>query len=678
MIIAVLAPTLLLASTNAVRFAGLGGQPSAPLVGDMMGQAVLRNFPQAATYTLTFGEGGLPSGTNWSVTCNGTTIASTAPQINFTESSGNYSYSVGPLAGFDANRWSGYVLVQSSNTFQGIFFTPHAYALTFAETGLGANLTWAVFIGTQHQYSMAPNVTFVEPNGSYTFSIAEQGSYIVTPSSGTVNITGSNVTVNISFVSDAVPTYTVTFTESGLPGSTLWEVYLSGATGGSTSSTIRLNVSNGSYYYVAYTTFFPGTVNWISNDSTGNVTVSGSNISIVIYFYAAPYTVTFVEAGLPSPGLFEAALDGLGRAGAGTVSFAEASGSFPYQVFPADGLYPSPENGTVVVNGGDISVEINFGPPSSPVVFTESGLPAGTNWSIDVNGTTRFTTATFLTFSLTDGTYNYSVPSVPGFATPTPGSFTVAGGLVSVLVNFTQDVFSLTFHESGLPPGTDWGVVIGSETESGASSNLTFYLANGVYGFLVIGIAGYVYTTSSPAVVAGAPSIVSVAFSLQTYPIVFVQFGLPAGSNWSATVANKTLGVNETQSSVSDSITFFLPNGTYSVGFGLPPGFQINSTESEFTVAGGGDHSVPVSGTPPGTTQPPGKSTPTSRASTGLADATILEIGLVIAVVAVLAVLLGRRSRPPGTMPASDPRSPYYPYFVAVREEQDTSHPPTP
>jgi hypothetical protein len=651
-----------------------GGSPSVPFDGATPQEPAARTtteaHPAASNFTVTFGEGGLPTGTNWSVTFSGTKITSSSSRMNFSEPTGNYSYTVAPVPGFYSRPSSGYLLVQSHNASQGISFYPYTYVLTFSETGLPANTTWVIFLGTGYKYGSTQNVTFVEPNGSYSYSFSQPGSYVPTPSSGTVNLIGANATVYVNFVSNAPPSYSVTFSEIGLSAPTDWEVWLDGEVGESASSSLTLNESNGTYYYVAYTTYLADTTNWISNDSTGNVSVSGLNVSITVHFYAAPYTVAFVETGLPSPGIFEAAVDGLGRAGAGTTSFAEASGSYPFQVFPAYGMYPWPENGTVVVNGGDVTIAVNFGAQRSTVVFTESGLPAETNWSVDVNGSASSTNANSLTIALPNGTYSYSVPLISGFAPPASGTFSVSGSRVSVFVNFMRNTFLLTFRESGLPTGTAWGVVIGTETESGVSSNLSFLLPNGVYGFLIVGIPGYVYTAPTPAILNGAPAIVSVTFSLQSYPIVFVQFELPAGSNWSVNVANLTMGINRTQSSIGDSITFFLPNGTYTVRFDLPSGYLLNSTDSEFTVAGGGDHSVPISGPSPGpgSTQPPVSLTPGQHAVLAPSAATLAWIGLAIATATVLALLVSRRLRPPATLPPSDPRSPYHPYFQAVQE----------
>ncbi|MEM3325620.1 MAG: S53 family peptidase, partial [Thermoplasmata archaeon] len=64
------------------------------------------------TYTVTFTESGLPSGTSWSVTFNSNTKSSTTNTISFTGiANGTYSYSVGAVSGYTASPSSGTITV---------------------------------------------------------------------------------------------------------------------------------------------------------------------------------------------------------------------------------------------------------------------------------------------------------------------------------------------------------------------------------------------------------------------------------------------------------------------------------------------------------------------------------------------------------------------------------------
>jgi len=54
-------------------------------------------------YTVTFTETGLPYGTSWSVTFNGTTESSSTNTITFNEPNGIYSFSIASISGYSAS-----------------------------------------------------------------------------------------------------------------------------------------------------------------------------------------------------------------------------------------------------------------------------------------------------------------------------------------------------------------------------------------------------------------------------------------------------------------------------------------------------------------------------------------------------------------------------------------------
>ena len=65
-------------------------------------------------YPVTFTETGLPSGTNWTVTLNGTPQASTTSTIVFLEVNGSYAFSVRSVAGYNAVLTGGSVFVKGA------------------------------------------------------------------------------------------------------------------------------------------------------------------------------------------------------------------------------------------------------------------------------------------------------------------------------------------------------------------------------------------------------------------------------------------------------------------------------------------------------------------------------------------------------------------------------------
>ena len=74
-------------------------------------------------YNITFTESGLPSGTTWYVTLNGTTESSTTSTIVFSEINGIYTYSIANVSGYTVSPLSGSVTVQGKNATQSVTFT---------------------------------------------------------------------------------------------------------------------------------------------------------------------------------------------------------------------------------------------------------------------------------------------------------------------------------------------------------------------------------------------------------------------------------------------------------------------------------------------------------------------------------------------------------------------------
>ncbi|HZY70880.1 MAG TPA: hypothetical protein VFF67_07900 [Thermoplasmata archaeon] len=249
------------------------------------------------------------------------------------------------------------------------------------------------------------------------------------------------------------------------------------------------------------------------------------------------------------------------------------------------------DNTTKIVQNAYLTPSINWSAQWFPVTFVRSGLPPGTPWSITLNGSKTATTGTQIQYSVHPGTYSF-VAEAPGYqsnlstANPSIGTVAVEGFGTSVSVVFHRVSYQLVFHETGLPTGSGWGVLIGSESQTSFTSNLTYTEPNGTYGYVVLPVAGYVVPSSGLAFINGSDLIVAVGFRPLTYPIVFVEFGLPPGSNWSVTISNLSTGFNLTKSSTSNSLVFFLSNGTYSIGFSLPAGYSGNASSTSITVAG--------------------------------------------------------------------------------------------
>ncbi|MHB8553999.1 MAG: hypothetical protein ACYDAO_10520, partial [Thermoplasmataceae archaeon] len=75
------------------------------------------------TYSVTFTEKGLPSGTKWNVTFNGVILPSATNITTFTVPNGTYSYSIGNVSGYTVSLQSNKVIVNGNNITISITFT---------------------------------------------------------------------------------------------------------------------------------------------------------------------------------------------------------------------------------------------------------------------------------------------------------------------------------------------------------------------------------------------------------------------------------------------------------------------------------------------------------------------------------------------------------------------------
>jgi hypothetical protein len=159
-------------------------------------------FQTVATYPITFTETGLPSGTGWSVTLAGSTVGSgSGSSIILHEPNGSYSYDVGVVAGYLSAPTSGVVTVAGAGTSVGIvFFTPNSgYTVTFQEKGLHGGTPWQIDVAGEVLSSNTTRISLTLPNGSYAFTVVAVPGYTAKPSSGTITVSGANLTVTIRF-----------------------------------------------------------------------------------------------------------------------------------------------------------------------------------------------------------------------------------------------------------------------------------------------------------------------------------------------------------------------------------------------------------------------------------------------------------------------------------------------
>jgi hypothetical protein len=162
------------------------------------------------TYNVAFEESGLPSGTSWSVTLNGTSKTVTAPTtITFVSSNGTLPWTVAPVPGYTPNVAGASVTVKGANVEVTITWTAIAqpvtktYTITFVEKGLPGGTDWSIHLNNTTSVSIRSTTSsgaFTGVSaGSYGYWVPDVGLYAPANSTGKVVVTNANVTVDVTF-----------------------------------------------------------------------------------------------------------------------------------------------------------------------------------------------------------------------------------------------------------------------------------------------------------------------------------------------------------------------------------------------------------------------------------------------------------------------------------------------
>jgi YVTN family beta-propeller protein len=418
------------------------------------------NVSHPPSYPVTFAESGLPVGWNWSVDVNGTTWFSNTTTLTFESPNGSFPYllSAGSTAGYSGAPARGSFDVAGGGVNLTVRFVQQLYTLLIGEAGLPRGLAWSATLtgpGTSvFNQTTGSSMQFRLGNGTYQIVFASlDSSYHPQEATVDFRIQGAGQTVDVQYFETM---YVLTFLERGLAPGTEWTVALNGTVHDSPYDEVFFDAPNGTFNY----TVAP-VGDEVPTTSAGTLTIDGSATTVDVVF-GPGYPVRFAETGLPTGTSWSVEFAGATLVTDGMSLVVNATnGSYPYYVPSVGGYAPSPATGTVNLLGAVVTVTISFSlvrPESFTVSFEESGLPVATDWSVSV-GTVNHSSATALvTFAEPNGTYAYTVASVPGYSVRSTGSFTLVGLALVVPVNFTLSGSSATVGIWGLT-ASDWTLV---------------------------------------------------------------------------------------------------------------------------------------------------------------------------------------------------------------------------
>jgi hypothetical protein len=482
---------------------------------------------------------------------------------------------------------------QSLALFETYPFPESAGPLQFIESGLPTGTRWFVTVNGAVSSSAGSNLTLFVPTGNYptsvlTLEVRDHAAERFEP------FAPSSVQVGTS------PTwYAILFARQ-------WTVAVEVSPAGTgyvspnpswanASAPLTLTATAGpGFVFRHWFGWGPGSINGTVNPAV--VLPSGPVTEKAVF--SGGYPVLFSETGLPAGTKWSVALRGVTNSSvSSTIGFYTANGSFGFLVEPPAGYRAHPPAGSVNVTGASVEVLIAFQvlTPPAPrynVSFVESGLPAGTDWSVEVRNVSMNTTTSTLTFREANGTSGFKIGNVSGYrAHPPAGSVNVSGAEVRVPIVFQKLTppgarYAVTFAETGLPSGTNWSVLVRNVTIASTTQNITFHEANGTSGYAVGNVSGYrAHPPAGSVNVTGAAVRVTIAFQPLTppgarYTVTFIETGLPGSALWSIVVRNESV------SSTGISLTFEETNGTYGYTVGPVPAYRLNDTNHGFAVRG--------------------------------------------------------------------------------------------
>lgn len=259
------------------------------------------------------------------------------------------------------------------------------------------------------------------------------------------------------------------------------------------------------------------------------------------------------------------------------------------QLAPVQLLSVDPRGLLATVDGAGSVSWISTGGLVHADAFVAAGVPLGTRWSVDLNGSTTSSTAPLVSFLSDAVSPNYTVRGPPGFVSAArmgpaaPGATNSVTGVAFAPSNLRT--YPVTFWSRGLPNGTLWSVRLGGELLSTTASSLRFLATNGTF-LTSFSTPNYRPPAGGSVLVTGAAVSVKVGFAAVRFALTFAESGLAAGSPWHVVLDGVRLG------STAASITVNVTNGTYA--FRLFAAGYTATPSAGFAAVAGAAHRVTV------------------------------------------------------------------------------------
>jgi len=463
----------------------------------------------------------------------------------------------------------------SWSVLSGSAWTPSSGIVTSGTVNTGQSQTVYVTWGAELQLTDNPNSGYAFSSWSFSGYVAPAQGYSSNNNPIDIDNTGSGTgSVSVTYQYSDYLQFTVSTTANSAIGFTITLSNGQSQSGNTlTQSTVTFYLPYGTYQWsISPTsqTFYDHNVKYVyvavpsSSSATTNATVT-----INYALSSATFNYTWSESGLPSGTQWGVSVNGINyttKSSSITETFNKGQtyswnviNPTDYSGSPASGSFSSPN-----------STSITFTQTGFQYTWTESGLPSGTKWGVQVNGQSYYTTGTSITETFTTGqTYSWGVINPSGYlGIPSTGSFSSSG---SQTINFYSASLSVTASAS-TTSGTQPLSVTYTATASGGSGSYYYTL----------------YVNGTPEGNTVGPTSGSA-----TIPYTFTQAG-----TYNTYIQVQDAKTQQTANSQTITITVKAPANTYSLTFnetGLPTTYPLTGDTVDWKVTvNGNSQSAPA------------------------------------------------------------------------------------
>jgi hypothetical protein len=251
---------------------------------DPFGMSQRSNYATVAYYSANFVEKGLPAGTPFQIDLNGT-VSSGTSTVTFSLPNGAYPFTASSNSPMKVNPSTGIADIIGHSVTTYVFFTlNNSYLVNLTETGLSSGSQWSATTGSTVYSSTSQSLLLYLTNGSYSVSFSSTN-YAAYPASMTLSVNGSSQNHMVTFASPTTSIYSIKFQESGLKTGMQWGIYIGGILSTSLNSSIVVYEPNGIFSYAV-----ENMLGYSSSPHSGNITVSGANVTQNIGFTTSSHT----------------------------------------------------------------------------------------------------------------------------------------------------------------------------------------------------------------------------------------------------------------------------------------------------------------------------------------------------------------------------------------------------